>query len=139
MELSEKILLGMACCLPETDEDAELGCSKCPYNDDRCGDANQDVMLRTAIIEDIRSLLKAQEASIMTPEKVAVLQGFLLDIPSSESILNSVNCHAISLEDASRIIAICACACDVMSPSGFIRWLKERLMNDYILKECIKE
>lgn len=70
-------------------------------------------------------------------QDTTILQGFLADIPSSESILNSVNCHAISLEDASRIIGICACACDVMSPSGFIHWLKERFNQDFILKGCV--
>ena len=77
------------------------------------------------------SLLKAQDATM--------LQGFLADILSSESILNSVNCHAISLEDASRIIAICACVCDVMSPSGFIHWLKDRIKQDAVLKGCVEE
>lgn len=89
--------------------------------------------------EQAIELLKAQESMLINPEEKEVLQGFSLDIPSSASILNSVNCHAISLEDASRIIAICACACDVMSPSGFIHWLKERIMNDYILKEYIEQ
>jgi hypothetical protein len=130
----EEVIKGLTCCT-QADNRGYPKCERCPYADKKLGtcDAVQGLM------NDALSLLKAQESSIMTPEKVAVLQGFLLDIPSSESILNSVNCHAISLEDASKIIAICACACDVMSPSGFIRWLKERFMNDFILKECIKE
>ncbi len=67
-----------------------------------------------------------------------MLQDFLTDIPSSESILNSVNCHAISLEHASQIIAICACACDLISPSGFIGWLKDRIAQDAILKGVLE-
>lgn len=127
-------------------------CSNCPYReeDDPFFDPritpNHDSELieksqkcMNNLLKDAYSLLKVQESSIMTPEKAAVLQGFLLDIPSSESILNSVNCHAISLEDASRIIAICAYACDVMSPSGFIGWLKERFNQDLILKGCVAE
>ena len=56
-ELKEKIRLGIACCLPDTDEDAALGCAKCPYNDGHCGDADQDVSIRLAIIEDVRRLV----------------------------------------------------------------------------------
>ena len=89
--------------------------------------------------EQAIELLKAQESMLINPEEKEVLQGFSLDIPSSESILNSVNCHAISLEDASRIIAVCAYACDVVSPSGFIHWLKERMNQDAILKGCVEE
>ena len=64
MGLTEKVLLGLACCLPEKEEDAEQGCSKCPYND-QCGDADQDVMVRVQIIEDIRNVLKKQEPQKM--------------------------------------------------------------------------
>ena len=76
------------------------------------------------------NMLKAQDTTMV--------QGFLTDIPSSESILNSVNCHAISLEDASKIIAICAYACDLMSSSGFISWLKDRIAQDAILKGVLE-
>ena len=75
----------------------------------------------------------------MNNAEAVLLQGFLLDIPSSASILNSVNYHGLSLKDASQIIAICASACDVMTPRGFIRWLKERFMDDCTLKKYIEE
>lgn len=90
-----------------------------------------------ALVSDALELLKAQKSMLINPEENEVLQGFSLDIPSSESIINSVNCHAISLKDASHIIAICACACDVMSSSGFIHWLKERFNQDLVLKGCV--
>lgn len=79
-------------------------------------------------------LLRKDALSLLKTQDTTMLQGFLTDIPSSESILNSVNCHAISLEHASQIIAICACACDLISPSGFIGWLKDRIAQDAILK-----
>ncbi len=79
-------------------------------------------------------LLRKDTLSLLKTQDTTMLQGFLTDIPSSESILNSVNCHAISLEDASKIIAICAYVCDLISPSGFISWLKERIAQDAILK-----
>ena len=126
----QKTIKGLRCHSEPKFGPDEYFCETCPYDEATCG---------LDVPNDALSLLKVQESSIMTPEKAAVLQGFLLDIPSSESILNSVNCHAISLEDASRIIAICAYACDVMSPSGFIGWLKERLNQDLILKGCVTE
>ena len=126
----QKTIKGLRCHSEPKFGPDEYFCETCPYDEATCG---------LDVPNDALSLLKVQESSIMTPEKAAVLQGFLLDIPSSESILNSVNCHAISLEDASRIIAICAYACDVMSPSGFIGWLKERFNQDLILKGCVAE
>lgn len=83
-------------------------------------------------------LLRKDALSLLKTQDTTMLQGFLADIPSSESILNSVNCHAISLEDASKIIAICAYVCDLISPSGFISWLKERIAQDAILKGCVE-
>lgn len=83
-------------------------------------------------------LLRKDALSLLKTQDTTMLQGFLTDIPSSESILNSVNCHAISLEDASKIIAICAYVCDLISPSGFISWLKERIAQDAILKGCVE-
>lgn len=131
MATIEKTIKGLECC-----GKGNMCSSDCPYD----GPENSIEGCTSQLARDALSLIKAikeQEPSIMTPEKADVLQGFLFDIPSSESILNSVNCHAISLEDASRIIAICACACDVMSPSGFIHWLKERFNQDFILKGCV--
>ena len=83
-------------------------------------------------------LLRKDALSLLKTQDTTMLQGFLTDTPSSESILNSVNCHAISLEDASKIIAICAYVCDLISPSGFISWLKERIAQDAILKGCVE-
>ena len=53
----EKILKGLAACLPANDEDAELNCGDCPYE---CR-GGQDVHLPIEMIEDIRRVLKAQE------------------------------------------------------------------------------
>lgn len=84
-------------------------------------------------------LLRKDALSLLKTQDTTMLQGFLTDIPSSESILNSVNCHAVSLKDASQIIAICACVCDLISPSGFISWLKQRIAQDAILKGCAEK
>lgn len=73
-----------------------------------------------------------------TPEE-RVLQGFLADIASSESILDSVGRHDVTLKDASQMLAICVCACDVISPGAFVGWLKERMTQDVCLKGCVKD
>ena len=112
----KKVLKGLECCHDLRGIDL---CRYCPYD----GDISK-YHCQSKLMTDALELLKVENS----------LQEFLMDIPSSESIINSVNCHAISLEDASRIIAICACACDVMSSSGFIHWLKDRIAQDAILK-----
>ena len=56
----EKILKGLAACLPVNDEDAELNCGDCPYE---CH-GGQDVQLPIEMIEDIRRVLKAQEPMV---------------------------------------------------------------------------
>ena len=127
----------------EIDMEMPESCPKCKFYKDQ-NDAEyciitghrftlEDIFAATDSLENAKPfwcpLREAQDATM--------LQGFLADIPSSESILNSVNCHAISLEDASHIIAICSYACDVMSPSGFIHWLKERFNQDFVLKGCV--
>lgn len=60
----EKVVRGLAACMPQTEEDARISCAGCPYNGHPCGGNYQDndhVNLPVAIIEDIRGLLKAQE------------------------------------------------------------------------------
>lgn len=64
----EKILTGMAACMPQTEDDAGIGCNGCPYNGHPCDGDYQDndhVNLPVAMIEDIRALLKAQEPRVM--------------------------------------------------------------------------
>ena len=94
-------------------------CRYCPYD----GDISK-YHCQSKLMTDALELLMEENS----------LQEFLMDIESSNSILNSVNNHCISLEHASQIIAICACACDLISPSGFIGWLKDRIAQDAILK-----
>jgi len=68
-ELREQIINGLAACFPETEEDAEIGCEGCPYG---CCKADA-VSVPMTMLEDIRALLKAQQARVMT-----------LDLPPSE-------------------------------------------------------
>ena len=126
MDDLRKVTKGLECCAKQ---DQKTCFVNCPYYDEDEYDA--PYTCKTNLCMDAFSLLKKQDTTM--------LQGFLTDIPSSESILNSVNCHAISLEHASQIIAICACACDLISPSGFISWLKDRIAQDAILKGCVEK
>ena len=60
----EKVIKGLAACMPQTEEDAAIGCNACPYNGHPCGGDYQDndhVNLPVAMIEDVQALLKAQE------------------------------------------------------------------------------
>lgn len=63
-------------------------------------------------------------------ENKKLLGAFLVDAEASNSILNSVNSHCISLDTVSRIIMLCGPACDALSPDGFIKWLKDKMMDD---------
>ena len=58
----EKVLQGLAACIPKTEEDAKLGCANCPYG---CCRADA-VRLPIQMIEDIREELKAQEPRLVT-------------------------------------------------------------------------
>lgn len=58
----EKILAGLAACLPETEQDAEIGCPDCPYG---CCQADAVSVPRT-MLEDVRALLKAQTPRLLT-------------------------------------------------------------------------
>lgn len=63
-EKREKVIKGLAACMPQTEEEATISCAGCPYNGHPCGGDYQDndhVNLPVAMIEDIRALLKAQE------------------------------------------------------------------------------
>ena len=64
MTISERILAGLAACLPETKEDAKIGCSDCPYG---CCQADA-VSVPLTMLEDVRALLKAQEPRLLTAE-----------------------------------------------------------------------
>lgn len=68
MERLEKVIKGLAACMPQSEDDAAIGCDGCPYNGHPCGGDYQDndhVNLPVAMIEDIRALLKAQEPRVM--------------------------------------------------------------------------
>lgn len=56
MDKLEKALRGLECCLPETLEDADMGCEKCPYFQ-VCEDG-AFVTLNAALVEDIRAALR---------------------------------------------------------------------------------
>lgn len=64
-----------------------------------------------------------------------LLADFLLDIEASNSILNSVRCHNMSIDTVSKIIMLCGPACDALSPDGFIKWLKDRITDDPRIRE----
>ena len=64
----EKVNQGLAACMPQTEEDAAIGCDGCPYNGNPCGGDYQDndhVNLPVRMIENIRALLKEQEPRVM--------------------------------------------------------------------------
>lgn len=70
----EKIIRGLAACMPQTEADAAIGCDGCPYNGHPCGGNYQDndhVNLPVRMIEDIRALLKALD---VTPEELERLK-----------------------------------------------------------------
>ena len=64
MTVREKINRGLAACIPNTEEDAKLGCANCPYG---CCRADA-VRLPIQMIEDIRAELKEQEPRLVTYE-----------------------------------------------------------------------
>lgn len=61
MTSREKILAGLAACLPETEEDAKIGCLDCPYG---CG-LMEVVSVPVMMLEDVRALLKAQTPRLL--------------------------------------------------------------------------
>lgn len=67
-EKREKVIKGLAACMPQTEADASIGCDGCPYNGHPCGGDYQDndhVNLPVAMIENIRALLKSQEPRVI--------------------------------------------------------------------------
>ena len=56
----EKVIKALSICFPETQDDANLECSDCPYGD--VCNPNDIVGLTLPLIWDIRALLKEQEA-----------------------------------------------------------------------------
>ncbi|MBQ8708491.1 MAG: hypothetical protein IJ523_10430 [Succinivibrionaceae bacterium] len=97
------------------------------------------------LLKDTFSLIHAQQARIKEMEAAAawnrrtdeekLLVDFLLDAEASNSILNSVRCHNMSLDTVSRIIMLCGPACDTLSPDGFIKWLKGKMADDPRIRE----
>ena len=59
MDKFDKVCKGLECCLPETQEQAELSCAACPY--DPCG---LSVPLPISMIDDVRKLITAQQERI---------------------------------------------------------------------------
>ena len=57
----EKVIKGMAVCVPQTDADAGLSCDDCPYGWN-CG---EHASLPVKMIEDIRALLKADKPRLL--------------------------------------------------------------------------
>lgn len=67
VNLREKIIAGLAACLPRTKVEARMGCKECPY---RGGACEECVEMPIEIAEDMRALLKALEPRLMTLEEV---------------------------------------------------------------------
>lgn len=65
MNKLEKVLTGLAACLPETAEDETIGCTGCPYGSYDCY-KKVLVKLPPDMVEDIRALLKAQKYHTVT-------------------------------------------------------------------------
>ena len=128
----EKTILGLECCT-QADNKGYPKCERCPYADEKLGtcDAVRGLM------KDALSLLKAQEPIVATDGKL--LQEFFTDVKASNSILNSVNNHCLTLETVSKIIMLCGPACDVLSPDGFIKWLKDRITDDSRIREEVMQ
>lgn len=61
-ELRDQIIEGLAACLPETDEDAAIGCEGCPYG---CSKADA-VRVPVTLLEDVRAMLKTLKPRVMT-------------------------------------------------------------------------
>jgi len=62
-KLKEKILKGIMCCFPDSeDEELKLCCSDCPYWDDGKGACDSEgIFITENIINDMRRLLKGKE------------------------------------------------------------------------------
>ena len=71
----------------------------------------------------------------MLREAVDVAIQALVAQEASNSILNSVRCHNMSIDTVSKIIMLCGPACDALSPDGFIKWLKDRITDDPRIRE----
>ena len=77
-EQAEKVFKGLECCLPETQEQAELSCAACPY--DPCG---VSVSLPISLIDDVRKLITAQQERVRELEeaqRVMVYQDCVKDM-----------------------------------------------------------
>ena len=74
----EKVLMGLAACVPMTDEDAEIGCGGCPYGE-RC---EQDILLPVRMVEDIRRVLS--EDAIPMDWLDAQIRGYASRLMSTE-------------------------------------------------------
>lgn len=59
MDQFEKVVKGLECCLPETQEQAVLSCAACPYDPCRFS-----VSLSINLLDDVRKLITAQQERI---------------------------------------------------------------------------
>lgn len=73
-EQAEKVRKGLECCLPETQEQAELSCAACPY--DPCG---VSVSLPIRLIDDVRKLITAQQERIKALEAERIARVMTLE------------------------------------------------------------
>lgn len=78
----EKILAGLAACLPETEEDAEIGCPDCPYG---CGQM-EVVSVPVTMLEDALALLKVQEPRLLTLAEALAADYVYLEIKLHASL-----------------------------------------------------
>jgi hypothetical protein len=83
MEQFEKVVKGLECCLPETQEQAELSCADCPY--DPCG---HSVSLPISLIDDARKLITAQRERIKELEAAQTAR--VMSLEELEDALDTV-------------------------------------------------
>ena len=134
-EQFKKTEKGLACC------ERRGYCERhCPYYEPEKG----ALECTSELAHDAHTMIRQQAEKIHELQtKVHELQrieenllaDFLLDIEASNSILNSVRCHNMSIDTVSKIIMLCGPACDALSPDGFIKWLKDRITDDPRIRE----
>lgn len=134
-EQFKKTEKGLACC-----ERRGYCEGHCPYYEPEKG----ALECTSELAHDAHTMIRQQAEKIHELQtKVHELQrieenllaDFLLDIEASNSILNSVRCHNMSIDTVSKIIMLCGPACDALSPDGFIKWLKDRITDDPRIRE----
>jgi len=112
-ELRDQIIEGLAACLPETDEDAAIGCEGCPYG---CSKADA-VRVPLTLLEDVRALLKALKPRVLTRDEVSnITAGSLVWI---ESIYyNELKPAIVNHANNSKSGVVSMTVCDMMEGVG---------------------